>query len=79
MNKEYSSTAFTEGGNEKGRCLSLVSCHQEAKVKPWKQVSDTRFSPIRGLLAASGAFYLESLKKTSTWVQQPQQNQSSST
>lgn len=66
-----------EGGNKNERCQILVSCHQEAKVKSWKQVSKAWSSPIRSLLAACRAFYLKSLK-TSTFVQQPQQNQFSS-
>lgn len=28
-----------EGGNKNERCQILVSCHQDTKVKSWKQVS----------------------------------------
>lgn len=48
------------GGNRKECCLSLVSCHRDAKVKPQKQASKTWSAPIRSLLATCSAFYLES-------------------
>ena len=66
-----------EGGNKNERCQILVSCHQDTKVKSWKQVSKPWSRPIKSLLAACGAFYLKSLK-TSAFVQQPQQDQFSS-